>query len=195
MTEKGDSWLQYEDLVPIAGGSPEGDPPATSAPDPNQGRKMVPESDLIAVKKSLEDKVGKLETTVAEAQRIASEHYQNLVSERASGEAARTQLQTLQESVQVLEDLKTQLAASRQAGEDAVKRLLDLRKDTIMTSYNVPKTVLDGKNQHELDVLEEALKLSGAKKGSGIDTGGGVGASSTKTSRDKILSGLGSMRK
>lgn len=189
----GDSGQQYRSLVPIAGGSPEGDPPAP-APDPNQGRKMVPESDLIAVKKSLEGKVGELEGKLSEAQRVASEHYQNLVSERASGEDAKVQLRNLQESVRVLDDLKTQLDASRTAGEEAINKLLDYRKSTLMTTYNVPKTTLDGKNQHELDVLEEALQLSGARRGSGIDTGGGGGSSSTRTSREKILAGLDSRR-
>ena len=152
----------------------------------NQGPKMVPENNLMAVKANLT----RVEANLAEVLQKADSHYQSLLTEKASREAAEGKLVGFQSQLTELEDLKTQLTAAVASREQLESRLLDLRVKSLATEYDVAVDTLKGKKPEELDALEQALKLVGPKRGSGIDRGGGGGSQQAMSARDKILAGL-----
>ena len=172
-----------------------GDGGGTGTPSGNTGnqdnRKMVPESDLLAVKSKSEG----LTTELAASKKNQDDTYQLLLGERASKEALTLQVGNLQTSSSDFERIKGELDVSRKTGEELTSKLLDSHRQRLATEYNISVEVLAGKTQQELDTAEEVLKVNGTRRGSGIDNGGGGGASAPKTSFDKMKSGLAARRK
>ena len=160
-----------------------------------EGKKLVPESDLLAIKKGLGEQLDRAKAELEATKKAADDHYQNLLTERASKEEIQKSLQTAQEAAKSLEQLKAELEAAKKGSEQSTKALLDFRRQYLINLYNVPKDAVEGKGQQELDSLEQALKIVGAKRGSGIDTGAGGGAKAPTTAREKITAGLEKLHK
>ena len=160
----------------------------------NDSRKMVPESDLIAMKKGLEGEVATLKQQMEEAKKTADTHYQTILSERASREAAERKVQEIQPTASQLESTRAELATAKTSSEQLSKQLLDLHRNRLEEVYKVPKTSLEGKTTRELEIMEEALKLTGARGATGIITGGNSSSTVQKSAREKIQSGLAARR-
>ena len=153
--------------------------------------KMVRESDLLAVKVGLTKELDGLKSQLESALQKADTHYQELLGERASKEAVQTQLGELQGIHTQLEETKTQLEALKSKSVQDSERLLTLHRQMLVTTYGIGKELVEGKSQQELASLEEALKIVGPRKGSGIDTGASSGGTAIPlTPRDKITAGL-----
>lgn len=159
------------------------------------GQKMVPESDLLAIKKGLGEQLDRAKAELEATKKSADGHYQNLLTERASKEEIQKSLQSAQEATKSLEQLKAELEAAKKGSEQSTKSLLDFKRQYLIDIYNVPKDAVEGKGQQELESLEQALKIVGAKRGSGIDTGTGGGSKSPATAREKITAGLEKLHK
>ena len=154
--------------------------------------KLVPESDLLAVKKGSEEKISKLTADIAEASRKSDEHYQNLLNERASAEAVKLELEQLKATSKDVAEIQAKLDALRNQSVQDSTRSLELHRQLLVLKYSIGKELVDGKTQQQLDSLEEALKIIGpVKKSSGIDHGGNTGVTSgSLSSREKIAAGL-----
>lgn len=158
---------------------------------PSGGLKMIPESDLLAVKKGLTADLEKKDSDLQEALKKADENYQTLLNERASTEAVKTELEGLRQGKTKADELQTQLDALKQQGEQASNRVLELHRRLLVQEFGISKEVVDGKDQHGLTSLEEALRIVGPKRGSGIDRGSNLGSTDDGlSSREKIAQGL-----
>lgn len=156
------------------------------------GKKVVPESDLLGVKKSLEKQ---LETTV-------TTHTAELDTARQSQSTAETQLATANAELTKLREAQKQGAASsdevakaikerddaKKALEDTSKTSLELRKQLIIAAYpGVKAEALANKTPVELAAFEEALKVVGASR-AGVGNyafGGGSGSGQPLSPMDR----------
>lgn len=171
-----------------------------ATPDGNQGTpqnqqdqtKMVPQRDLIAVKEGLNKQMTELKAELENTKKTADDHYQDLLNERASKEAATRLLEEIQAKVARVQELETQLSGEVETRKRLESTVLDAKRNQLLAEYNIPKEVVAGKGAAELELLEQSLRLIGDRKriGSGVDHGTGGTGSSQKTSREKVLSGL-----
>jgi len=166
---------------------------ATQDPEKDKGKtdapKMVPESDLLAVKSGLEKAVKDAKAASAAevaqlAARIDAEH-QAAIDKQA--EIVRLEEQLKESSVDKAktEELIASVASLTTERDNANKALLEVTKAKLAAQFNVNITTLEDKTQAELNTLETALKLVGAKGKvhNTIDTGpGGVGAGAAPVS-------------
>lgn len=149
---------------------------------PTSSVKMVPESDLIAVKKGLEkqlsDSKAEHETATSVATTQAEEARQQLLREQAAKEQLETQLKSA-----ISQDDMAKVIASKDAAETRSKemetQLLDLKRDSVAKTYNVNPDILKDKTSEQLDFMVIALKAAGGNKPDvkSFDLGGGKGDS------------------
>jgi hypothetical protein len=162
--------------------------PATPAtPPPANTPKLVPESDLLAVKErssKLEEKVKSLETDLSTSQTSAS-LWQNKIQD------AEAQLATLKQQAdsaktvqQELDALKTKSEGDSKSLETSTKRTLDLTRDLISARYpDLDQAKYKDMSQSELDSLLKALEIvNPAQNGTRrFDGGNGSGAGAPRT--------------
>ena len=156
----------------------------------DSGRKMVPESDLIAVKNSLEGKMSELKVQLEDSKKNADTHYQTVLQERAAKADVEKRLQELQTLATSAESIKQELEAAKSGRAQLETQLMDISKRRLQELYKVPETSIVGKSQRELDIMEEALKLVGPKNLVTVLTGGGSGNQVPMTAREKTIVGL-----
>lgn len=167
--------------------------------DPQDQAKMVPEKDLIAVKKGAEKEISglksQLEAKEAEHKAAVDKAHQDLLQERAAKEQFESQLKSQSAiSPEEMAALKQQLEDATKRGEEAEARLLEVRKDGLVKLYGLASDSLKDKTSAQLEAIEEALKLlGGAKAPQRFDTGAGSGVA-TMTARDKIKAGLEALK-
>ncbi len=172
---------------------PENQPPA-GAPPANQ-QKMVPEADLIGLKKSLEGRIDKLEAEKTAMSLKADQTYQDLLKERAALEQLKPVTQKAADAEKSVSDLKAQLDAATTGRKGLEDQFLEAKRQVLMLKYNVPADSLANKTATQLDTLEEALKLVGAKgPGRNYDLGGASGGAPNPPPSDRIKAGLAELK-
>lgn len=140
--------------------------------------KMVPESDLIAVKRSLEKQVEDVKSAsaqvISDLKVTADKHYQSLLQEQTAKTAVEEELKGASAKIVDIEKLQTDLANATTSREQSETKLLDLKKANLALQYGVTEAQLEGKNLEQLSSLDEALKLVGPSKGTrNYDISGG----------------------
>lgn len=150
-------------------------PAASMETAENQSQpRMVPESDLLAVKagkEGLERKLSEAETKLSTLQN------QSFVAE-ARAKALEERLAQMEPTAKELEALKPQLSAAQKRSEELQSRALEYRKRVLAGQYGVAVDSLKDRTMEQLDAVEEALKLVGARGGGGYAAGGGSGGGS-----------------
>jgi len=157
--------------------------------------KMVPESDLLAVKRGLEKAVADAKASSAAevtqlTARIDTEH-QTVIERQADIERLEKQLTESSANATKAEELGASLKTATEERDKANSALLEVTKSKLAAQFNVPVDSLKDKTQVELNTLETALKLVGAKGKvlSGYDTGpGGVTGSGAATALELAAS-------
>jgi len=167
----------------------------TNPPGGDQGPKMVPEKDLLAVKSGAEKKESELLTQLAESNRLKEETHNNLLQVQAAKEQLEEQLKGGVTTKAQVDDLQTKLTAAEKAVSDSETRLLDLHKANVVATYGVDVSTLVGKTKEQLESLEEALKLVGTKaKPAAMDIGGGGGAAPPATALELAVAEIAEVR-
>ncbi len=171
----------------------EGDPPAGAGTDPrltgtgHDSPRMVPESDLIAVKQGYESR---LATTEAELRTSRTEAARLQASVTTLTESARQHATTAQE----LDKARADLTEAQKATGTITGRLVDLRREQIKVL--APKLTDEALQKwatvEQLDLALEAIKSSGgpASGSSQYTTGGGGDASPPMSGKAKVRVGL-----
>jgi predicted RNase H-like nuclease (RuvC/YqgF family) len=145
------------------------------------GRKLVPEADLMAVKngaeKQVSDAVEAAKATISELKQKADTHYQEMLRERGSKEELGLKVKGLTSTVEELNTKLKDAGSSSEALKKAQEALLGLKKTRITELYpNMFKPEeLNGKTEADLDTLETALKLVKGKAQTNYDGAGGGG--------------------
>lgn len=204
--------MTTEPVTPGASGSEEKTPPATPpaatpTPAPSDapklevkdgkmtvdGKSVVPESDLIAAKKSLEaaaeqaqtvhnDAIDKAKIELSESQTtVATANAKILELEKARDSGAA--------SAEDVAKVKQDLEAATGRAETAETKSLELRRTLLALQYQIPPDQLQEKNIEQLDSFEEALKaLATARGGAGpYAIGGGAGGDAPKSDEERAL--------
>lgn len=149
-------------------------------------RKMVPESDLIAVKRGLEKQVEDVKSAsaqvISDLKSTADKHYQSLLQEQTAKTAVEEELKKASAKVADVEKLQTDLTNATTSREQLGTELLGLKRSNLSLQYGVTDVQLEGKSLEQLSTLEDALKLVGPSKGTrNYDVSGGGGGSADGT--------------
>ena len=174
----------------IAVGSEDQDKSGTN----NQQVKMVPESDLIAAKRSLETKVQEKDSEITTLK-------SDLGTEKAAREAAESKVSDVEALTASVEELKvniTTLTGERDAATTSLEglstKLLETRRASLV-SYGYPVEKVNDMNEEGLRALESVAGQMKTKvdppliRGMGINDGGG-GTQEGKSALEKIGAGL-----
>jgi hypothetical protein len=140
----------------------------------NTGAKMVPESDLLAIKGSLEGQLKKHEedakTYLAAVLMQSDSTTTDLLKERAAKEQLEKQLQEaggFKNQFEALSKKHDTLKASIPVLE---KKATEAKRDLIALQYGVDVNILEGKTSAQLDDLKEALKIAGKGSRAGANS-------------------------
>jgi chromosome segregation ATPase len=164
----------------------------------DEGKKVVPESDLIAVKRAAERREEELtkelsgiRMKVTETTGSLDETRTSLLKVQAEKEQLEEQYKEATNSKINSEGLQKELDATKMVVGDLESKLLDQRKTSIVNQYGIGAEALEGKTMEQLGLFEEALKLVTDKKPVGVDIGGGIaGATALPTAWDKCAEEL-----
>jgi superfamily II RNA helicase len=175
----------------------------TQGGDGNEGKgagqggnnpKMVPESDLLAVKASLSKEVESAKQAAADAIAKLDEATKSVTTERAAREAVEKELVDIKEKVANHEATRSEL-------EEVKKKLQDIETREVtaiqeqLKSAGIPEDEIKGKSRNELELMSKVLGYtktsSGSGSGKGFDVRGGGGAGAVNLSpRDMIRAGI-----
>jgi len=148
------------------------------------GKELSLTSDLIAAKESLKTQLTEAQTVHNEAIDKAKTDLSDAQQQVASANAKIITLETAQKegatSTEEVARVSTERDAAKGRAELAESKVLELRKQVLISVYKIPVDKLADKTIEQLDSLEEALKALGATGGGpgayAIGGGGGVGA-------------------
>lgn len=135
-----------------------------------ESAKLVPESDLMAVKARFEKELKEMQSKLAEVSQKADMHYQSLLQEQTAKEKLLGELNELKSQLEYLKGVdeeKNKLSAKL---EELNKQLLSVSAKRLAQVYKIPEEKLAGKTLSELNAIEEALKLVG-RDSARFDTG------------------------
>ena len=170
-------------------------------PSPGSGNaqvKMVPESDLIAVKKGSEkavaDTVASYEAKAVELKGLYDVEHQKVLLGETRITELEGQVNTNSGAAGQASELQTKLDAAKAENEAAKVNLVEYQKNAIATRYGISVETLKDKTPEQLGHLEEALKIVGAKSGGGYDTGGGGGSAASLTPLDACAAEIEAIR-
>ena len=157
--------------------------------------KVVPESDLIALKRKHEKELATVRSELDEYKAKADSNYEQTLQEQVAREKQATELEAIQKERDQLRESNTTTSAQMEELNkrytDLESQLLDNTKQSLSREYGVDMEKLEGKSLADLKVLEEAAKLVGTRKASNYDTGSNTTVpSETLTARQKIKAGL-----
>lgn len=137
------------------------------------GKELSLTSDLIAAKESLKTQLTDAQTVHSEAIDTARTNLSEAQQQLASANAKIITLETAQKegatSAEEVTRVSTERDAAKGRADLAEGKVLELRKQVLVSIYKIPVDKLADKSIEQLDSLEEALKAIGA-------TGGGAGA-------------------
>ena len=154
--------------------------------------RYVKESDLLAVKGSRVAKEDVAKEVEAAKLAALAEVNPKLEAEHQKAISAEARIQSLQEQIKSgggtaaeVADLKQKLVTAEKSGEVLGTKYLEMKRDVVMKTYNVPKATVEKKTLAELEVFEEALKAVVGNKGGNYAAGsGGGGTTLTGTPYD-----------
>ncbi len=156
--------------------------------------RYVKESDLLAVKgsrKSAEEVAKEVEsvraTVLTESKASVDSALQRALQAEARVSSLQEQIDKGVGTAAQVTELERQLATAKTSSEETGNRLLGLRRELIVKSYNVPVATVEKKNLSELDTFEEALKAVIGSGGAGnyaFGGGGGGNQLAGKTPRE-----------
>jgi len=157
--------------------------------------KMVPEKDLIAVKKGAEKDIAALQSqlTAKETEHKAAidKAHADLLQERAAKEQFESQLKSQSViSPEEMTAIKGQLEAATTRGEAAEAKLLELRKEGLVQQHGLTPDSLKDMPPAEVEAVEKALKLLGSVSPRQKFATDGGGGEPTMTARDKMKAGI-----
>ena len=152
--------------------------------------KLVPESDLLAVKARLKQETEHLKTQLDEASQKADTHYSSLLAEKAAKEKVAAELEELKKEVEQLRPLTAEKEKAVERIKELENLLLDVKMKGLMHVYKIPAEKLSGKTLAELNAIEEALKLVGREAGRFDVTGAGAGAEAKLSAMEKLKAGF-----
>jgi chromosome segregation ATPase len=142
--------------------------------------KLVPEKDLIAVKRGAEEKIKQYETQISQWEDKYKQDISAKTDELLKANAAVSQLEKkISESSSFgseLEKVKTELAAAQESRKGLETKLMADRTKAL-TSLGVPSEKMEGKTLDQLDLMLDALSSAGrtANQPSKYDKAGGSG--------------------
>lgn len=158
------------------------------------GTKYVPERDLIAAKKGLEDRLSTVQADLATARSELDNKHQEVLRVQAALSGAEGKLSDQTKVAEEVKALKQQLQEATKSRDEVHSTLAVLRRMSIHQASNIPMAELGKKTPEQLDSLEEALRLvkPGSDKGrQSFDGGtGGGGGTTPARGRDLIKAGL-----
>ena len=162
------------------------------------GDKMVPEHDLISIKRGLNATIKQLETDLAAANQRVDDEHASVLRVTASRQDVESKLAIAQGLTTEVDSLKTQLTEATTSRDGAQNALTGLRRMAAATTLGVDAKTLEGKTDDQLDSMLEGAKLVGTGSGGDGHTssrqlaGGGTGGKSFSglTPREKIKAGL-----
>ena len=159
--------------------------------DKLEERKMIPASDLIALKHKYEREKEELEKQLGEIKQKADTSYEASLQEQVTSEKQAAELARLNGE---LEQLREGDAQREELGKKVTyleTQLLNTTKQALSSDYGIDMTKLEGKTLADLKILEEAVQLVGARASKSYDTGSSAGTSAESlTSKQKIKQGL-----
>lgn len=154
---------------PVSNQTPSAAPPVTPT-EP----KMVPESDLITVKKGAERKEAELLSQIAESNRLKDETHNLYLQEQAAREQLEEQAKEGATNKEQVVELTAKIAAAEESRKQLEEELLGIKRTYLATAYGVSEESLKDKDAGQLKNLEDALKLVGTKgKPANFDKGPG----------------------
>jgi len=166
----------------------------TSESDEKTQPKMVPESDLISVKKGMEHQIDELKTShAAELEGLnskLSDTNTNLVASEAKAKDLEERLSQSNISAEELSKVKKELGTAQTAVKSLTDKTLEYRRRIVALGYGIPEDTIKDKTLEQLDAFEEALRAVSATKGIGnyaLTQGGGGGATETPIERAKAM--------
>jgi len=127
--------------------------------------KMVPESDLMAVKASHAKEVESLKNEINAHRQKADEHYQALLKAKVDLEQATSRVGELEKEVNELREIKSLKEQSDARAKELEGQLLDTYRKQLSSTYGIAEDKLQGKSLGDLKAIEEALKLTGRTAG------------------------------
>lgn len=142
--------------------------------------KMVPEGDLLAVKKGLEKQLEDMRLSgaaqLSESKRQSDAHYQSMLREKASREELENTVLELRTKLDGLSDAEQKVKEATDSRDYLANQMVDLKKTSLISAYSgVTAESLEGKSLQELNTLAEALELVKSKTTSNYDLAGGGG--------------------
>ncbi len=167
--------------------------PATPTNPTTPGVKMVPESDLLALKGSLEGKLteseSKYTTFESSSKQLLSDTQSKLYSAEARVKTLEGEATTTKVTMEGLTTVKVELDASREENKKHNETILTLRRESLSKTYNFPLANLQEKDMAALTALEEALKAVQTTGGAYALAAGG-GGTSPQTPQERALAAI-----
>ncbi len=167
--------------------------------------KMVPESDLIALKESHSAALAKAtETHESALETLKTEHtgfsgglqsqIRTAQEELSRLRAANAQLEDAQtnhsSTAEELTGLKVELETAKKGLRAATETLETNIRGQLTGEFNIPEKALEGKNVEQLSVIREALLAVRSPDSRKFTAGGGTGGEPPRSPRQKIQAGL-----
>ncbi len=156
------------------------------------GKKFIPESDLIANKKSLEGQLKTAQTTHETAIDAAKLETSESQKQIATLNAKIQENEQARESGAVSDEdaarVKQELETAKSSMETLSASALELRRANLVLQYGVAPDTIKEKDMSQLDAFEEALKAVSTARGSGVGpyaVGGGSGDAAPQTNIER----------
>ncbi len=156
------------------------------------GKKFVPESDLIAAKNNLEGKLTTQQTaheTAIDAAKLETSESQKTIAQL---NAKITENEQARESGAVTEEAaaktKQELETAKSSLETLTNSSLETRRALLVLQYGVTADSIKDKSLTELASFEEAIKAVSTARGGGAGpyaTGGGTGEAAPQTNIER----------
>ena len=160
---------------------------AGNNPSDNNGAssRTVPESELVALKQSLEAKVNETETRLAASQAT-------LEQERAGRKPVEVKAQQVDSLTAERDTLKKQLETTQAEHKQLLDQTLQTIRQRLVTEYHLPKEKVDSFSLDQARLFLDTLPAPTLVNPANYDlTGGGQGGDVTSLSaREKIRHGL-----
>jgi len=151
--------------------------------DNSSDTRMVPESDLMAVKANLsrlESENTDLKSQLAEWKTNATTAQDTFRRVEVDRDSALTKIEDLTNQIAEIPDLRTQLASANAQLETANTRIVEGHKSTLK-SLGIPDSLLEGKTPDEMMLMQNALSAVNHRPNTQarLDAGGGGGGSTS----------------
>ena len=167
------------------GGSPDDGNKGADQP----GRKLIPESDLLAVKNRYEKDLTDIRGSLTNLQSKYDQAFQESNQLKASKSDLENQLSEARASSQEAETLRQRIAALEESKSSLEKTVLQTKRMSLAERHGFKDEDLKDYTPDQLSLLENALSKIPNRRGS-IDRGGGGSSNAPTSARDRIRLGL-----